>query len=151
MVREAWTRAARARSDSGPAGFLTAPAVRPSPAERVTTWPAVSASPKTAARRAVMARTGNEWLRERRSSSASGLTASAACTRIATPPPPETATKRPRLNSETARSTASRETGSRVAGIDNNSKELFSMALIIMFFLPPHRRFITREDLRPLY
>jgi len=96
---------------------------------KVTTVPSDSAKPRTDARLAVMARTGGEWLMVPISCKASGVTASAAWTRTATPPAPRTAMGRPRRISETARSTARRETGSLEAGIDINSKCFSVMVL----------------------
>jgi hypothetical protein len=90
--------------------------------------------PKMAARRAVIAKIASLVANFDISDKASLVTLSAARIRTAVPPPPCTATIRPRLNSEMARSTESNEAVSRLAGMDGFLKFGRRSVMVYLFY-----------------
>ncbi len=102
--------------DRGLERSQTISAVSPPSAATVTTLNPPGVSPRTAARRAVMTRSGSAWLILAMAERLCGVTPSAASTRLAVPLLPRIATGQPLRRSERARSTARSDMGSRVAG-----------------------------------
>ena len=90
--------------------------------------------PKMTARRAVRAKIASLVASFDISDKASLVTLSAARIRTAVPPPPCTATIRPRLNSEMARSTDSNEAVSRLAGMDGFLKFGRRSVMVYLFY-----------------